>query len=162
MTEALAEAREMLAEITPLKKDCGQMCGARCCRSLPGEETGMLLFPGEESLYRDREGWRVLDTEQGMLVICPGTCRREERPLSCRIFPLLPILRGTEIKTATDLRARPVCPLAQIGKKALDPAFVAAVAEAGRRLAEDEEQAAFLRKLTEGQDALKKLREQFL
>ena len=153
MTEALAEAREMLAEITPLKKDCGQMCGARCCRSLPGEETGMLLFPGEESLYRDREGWRVLDTEQGMLVICPGTCR---------IFPLLPVLRGTEIKTATDLRARPVCPLAQIGKKALDPAFVAAVAEAGRRLAEDEEQAAFLRKLTEGQDALKKLREQFL
>ena len=153
MTEALAAAREMLAEITPLKKDCGQMCGARCCRSLPGEETGMLLFPGEESL---------LDTEQGMLVICPGTCRREERPLSCRIFPLLPVLRGTEIKTATDLRARPVCPLAQIGKKALDPAFVAAVAEAGRRLAEDEEQAAFLRKLTEGQDALKKLREQFL
>ena len=27
---ALEEARELLAEVTPLKRDCGRLCGARC------------------------------------------------------------------------------------------------------------------------------------
>ena len=42
MKGALKQARELLAGITPLKTDCGRVCGARCCRSLEGEETGML------------------------------------------------------------------------------------------------------------------------
>ncbi len=51
MHDKLEKAREILAEVTPLKTDCGKVCGARCCRSLEGEETGMLLFPGEEAYY---------------------------------------------------------------------------------------------------------------
>lgn len=44
----------------------------------------------------------------------------------------------------------------------MDPAFIDAVREAGRVLAEDPEQRAFLERLTEEQDDLKALREKLL
>ena len=159
MDAELAAAREKLNQATPLKKDCGRICGARCCRSLEGDETGMLLFPGEAEAYAGKAGWEVRKTTQGDLLLCPGTCVREERPLSCRLFPLLPLIGddGT-IRVVTDQRARAVCPLARQGKSALDPAFTEAVREAGSLLAADGEQAAFLKKLEEEQEDLKRLR----
>ena len=56
MNDTLKKAREILAEVTPLKGDCGRVCGARCCRPLETEETGMLLFPGEEEAYAGKHG----------------------------------------------------------------------------------------------------------
>ena len=50
-----------------------------------------------------------------------------------------------------------MCPLTHEDKAALNPAFVEAVAEAGRVLAKDETQAAFLRRLTREQDEWKRL-----
>ena len=95
--EAVEKARECLEKVTPLESDCGELCAARCCRSLEGEETGMLLFPGEEERYQHMEGWKVLSGSAGNVVVCPGRCNRNERPLSCRIFPLLPVVRKGEI-----------------------------------------------------------------
>ena len=116
MDAAVAAAREKLKNVTPLKKDCGRICGARCCRSLDGEETGMLLFPGEAEAYAGLEGWEVRETARGSLLLCPGTCSREERPLSCRLFPLLPLIGGDgSVRVVTDLRAKAVCPLARQG-----------------------------------------------
>ena len=123
--------------------------------------TGMLLFPGEEAYYEGREGYRMQATENGTLLICSGRCDRADRPLSCRLMPLIPVVREDGVKVATDFRAKTVCPLARQGKDALDPAFVAAVREVGRILAADEQQLAFLRQLTRQQDELKALRNQF-
>ena len=162
MDAAVSSAREKLNNITPLKKDCGRICGARCCRSLDGEETGMLLFPGEADAYSDRAGWEIRKTAKGEMVLCPGTCSREERPLSCRLFPLLPLIGDDgEIRTVLDLRAAPVCPLARQGKEALDPAFIEAVREAGEILVQQEEQALFLEMLEEEQEELRELRKKF-
>lgn len=158
MNEALRKARELTAEVTPLKTDCGKVCGARCCRSLEEEEMGMLLFPGEEEDYRGKPGWTVKETGAGALVICPGECDRAERPLACRIFPLLPVIREGNVRVAADQRARAVCPLLRQGIRGMDPAFTDAVREAGKALAEDPRQLAFLEKLTEEQDELKTLR----
>ena len=72
MNDALFAARAKLNTVTPLKRDCGRICGARCCRSLEGEETGMLLFPGEAETYRGKPGWKVIPATAGELVICPG------------------------------------------------------------------------------------------
>ena len=119
----------------------------------------MLLFPGEEDLYENLEGWRILPAGRELLVICPGTCRREERPLSCRIFPLLPVIRGDAVKAAADQRAKAVCPLLRQGIRGMDPAFAEAVREAGRTLLDDPEQRKFLEMLTAEQDELKVLRE---
>ena len=118
----------------------------------------MLLFPGEDMLYRDPEGWTIRKTPAGPMVICPGTCSREDRPLACRLFPLLPVIRDGTVKAAMDQRAYAVCPLARQGIRALDPEFAEAVREAGRMLAADGEQYRFLEVLTEEQDELKQLR----
>ena len=163
MDAAVSAAREKLKNVTPLKKDCGRVCGARCCRPLEGEETGMLLFPGEAEAYADRKGWTVRQTSQGDIVVCPGTCDREDRPLSCRLFPLLPLIGDDgAIRVVTDLRARAVCPLARQGISALDPAFIDAVREAGELLAQSEEQAMFLDALEEEQQELRELRRKFI
>lgn len=161
LPETVRKARELFDDLTPLRTDCGLTCGGACCRSLPGEETGMLLFPGEERYYAALPGYRLKETEHGMLLICAGRCERADRPLSCRLFPLLPLLREDGVKVATDLRAKAVCPLARQGKDALLPEFVSAVRQAGRLLAEDEEQRGFLAHLTRQQDELKALRRQF-
>ena len=163
MDAAVSAAREKLNQLTPLKKDCGRICGARCCRPLEGEETGMLLFPGEAEAYAGKPGWEVRGTARGDLLLCPGTCDRAERPLSCRLFPLLPQIGDDgEIRVATDERARAVCPLARQGRSAMDPAFIEAVREAGEILAQSDEQAVFLDMLAEEQTELKEMRKKFL
>lgn len=161
LPEVLAQARALFDDLTPLHTDCGLTCGGACCRPLEGEITGMLLFPGEEAYYEGRPGYRMTVTDHGVLLTCAGSCDRADRPLSCRLFPLLPLLREDGVKVATDLRAKTVCPLARQGKDALLPEFVAAVRQAGRILAQDEAQRVFLAQLTRTQDELKALRKQF-
>ena len=162
MDTAVSAAREKLNNVTPLKKDCGRVCGARCCRSLDGEETGMLLFPGEADAYLDKAGWKVVNTARGEMVICPGRCSREDRPLSCRLFPLLPLAGDDgKIRVTVDQRARAVCPLARQGKDALNPMFIDAVREAGELLILKEDQALFLDMLEEEQEELRELRKKF-
>lgn len=157
----LYRARALFDDLTPLATDCGRLCAGRCCQPMEGENTGMLLFPGEAAYYEDLPGYAVKSTPAGMLLTCSGTCHREDRPLSCRLFPLLPVLRADGIKVATDLRAKPVCPLTRQGKNALRQEFVEAVRTCGKLLAEDAEQRRFLAKLTSQQDDLKALRDQF-
>ena len=162
MDAAVSAAREKLKNVTPLKRDCGRVCGARCCRPLEGEETGMLLFPGEAEAYAGKAGFEVRKTARGDLLICSGTCDREDRPLSCRLFPLLPVIGDDgKVRVITDLRAKAVCPLARQGKSAMDPAFADAVREAGEILAAEDEQAVFLDMLEEEQNELKLLRDKF-
>ena len=163
MDAAVSAAREKLKNVTPLKRDCGRVCGARCCRPLEGEETGMLLFPGEAEAYAGKAGFEVRKTARGDLLICSGTCDREDRPLSCRLFPLLPVIGDDgKVRAVTDLRAKAVCPLARQGKSAMDPAFADAVCEAGEILAAEDEQAVFLEILEEEQSELKELRNRLI
>ena len=161
LPDILHTARALFDDLTPLSTDCGRLCTGRCCRPMEGENTGMLLFPGEEAYYENLPGYTVKATPAGQLLTCSGTCEREDRPLSCRLFPLIPVLRADGVKVATDLRAKPVCPLARQGKSALLPRFVEVVRTCGELLAEDEAQRRFLEKLTHQQDELKVLRDQF-
>ena len=122
----------------------------------------MLLFPGEAEAYEGREGWEVRHTAGRQLVFCPGRCEREDRPLACRLFPLLPLIREDgSIRVVTDERAKAVCPLAGQGKSAMDPAFIEAVREAGEILAREDDQAMFLEQLEEEQRQMKEIRRRF-
>jgi hypothetical protein len=162
MDAAVSAAREKLKNVTPLKRDCGRICGARCCRPLDGEETGMLLFPTEAEAYEGKDGWEIRKTARGEMILCPGRCDREERPLSCRLFPLLPLAGENDgIRVVTDRRAKAVCPLARQGKSAMDPAFTDAVREAGKLLLQSDGQAMFLEMLEEEQEELKELQRAF-
>ena len=159
--DVLTRCRDLLADVTPMETDCGLLCGAACCSSLPGEETGMLLFPGEEALAPLPAGWRILDTQAGKLLVCDSRCDRRNRPLSCRLFPLLPLIRGDAIKVAVDARARAVCPMAAAGAKGCSQRFVDAVRQCGQWLREDSEQRDFLLNLTRAHDALRDLQRAF-
>ena len=105
----------------------------------------MLLFPGEEALYRGRAGFRIVANDAvfhgGRLLLCDGTCDRAERPLACRMFPLLP---HREKGAVMDRRGWAVCPLMSCGKRGLSAAFVDAVAQAGETLYACPAHAAFL------------------
>lgn len=150
----VVRARALLETLTPLKTDCGRVCGGACCEG--SAEEGMLLFPGEAALYEgsSRYALRPLDKALGgtplTLFVCDGTCRREERPLACRLFPLIarfdvqgkPVMR-------IDPRARAVCPLCSSGVAGLSRDFVSAAQQACDLLMEDSACAAFLRALSD-------------
>lgn len=150
---AVLAARSRLSTLTPLKTDCGRLCAGACCQG--DETTGMLLFPGEEALYQHCDFARIvpanyeLGGRRALLLVCRGHCPREERPLSCRLFPLFLRFRTDgQTRVRMDARARAVCPLAGYGLSALDPAFVSAAREAYDLLLADEACARFLRELS--------------
>lgn len=161
MNALLIQARELLAELTPLKTDCGRLCAAACCCG--GEDEGMLLFPGEEAFYQDKPDFVIRpvvgeDGEQGLLLVCPGHCSRADRPLGCRIFPLVPHFNAAgELRVRLDARGRPLCPLTHGTKKALFPAFVQGVENVCRLLAQDPVQEAFLHRLDAMEDGVRHL-----
>ena len=107
---------------TPIKADCGQLCGKACCQG----NGGMYLFPGEKKVYEllSPTWLEISDSDfnytcNGKKVnvpfaSCSGSCDRYQRPLACRIFPLTPILDSNgKINIITDPRAKSVCPLSK-------------------------------------------------
>lgn len=152
--EAVLAARELLENLTPLKTDCGKLCQGACCQG--DEQTGMLLFPGEEAFYEGCTFARIIPAgfalggQDAQLLVCEGNCERGNRPLACRLFPLfLKFKEDGVTKLRMDVRAKAVCPLTDYGIRALDPDFKQAVRSAYDILLEDECCAAYLRELDE-------------
>lgn len=90
-------------DITPLKTDCGQLCGSICCRTDEKNSLGIYLFPGEECMFNGDEEWiqwEICDRDEQFFppswpqklyfIKCTSFCQREKRPLACRFFPLTP------------------------------------------------------------------------
>ena len=100
----------LLDRVSPLKTDCGKLCGAACCTcGGDGEgddfDLGIYLLPGEEKIFTGKEDWLKWSRERAedyefpdswkgyiYFVRCknPPHCPREFRPLQCRFFPLTP------------------------------------------------------------------------
>jgi len=131
-------AKKIMEEKTPLKKDCGLLCGKACCKG--DGETGMLLFPFEQTSLP------VTEKNGVRLCVCDGSCNREERPLSCMIFPFFPYVTPEgRIKVIPDIRGGEICPIVRnFTETKLDRRFLRRVKKVGRLLAEDEECRAFL------------------
>ena len=147
MNEALAHARELLAVVTPLNSDCGRICAAACCKG--NENDGMLLFPHEEDYYTASDWAKIIKSPVGSLLVCEGSCPREQRPLACRMFPLRISFNGDKPFAVLDIRAWAVCPLMNNGLTGLSQSFTDAVTLAGEVLAADEEQLEHLHKTEE-------------
>lgn len=142
-----------MKDCTPLNKDCGSLCNHACCVADETGENGMLLFAGEERYYQNNSDFTIADGK----IICRGRCDRDLRPLGCRVFPLV-ILNGAKVKM--DIRAWPVCPLMQSGKKGLRQDFTEKVQQAADLLWKDETQRPFIESMTAdvlNYEALKKL-----
>lgn len=134
----------IMGDLTPLRADCGQLCGGACCKGT--DSIGMRLFPHEETVLS------VQHSENGgRLAVCNGTCNRSTRPLSCRIFPFFPTIdENGRIFVEPDHRAARLCPLLMHSEEILfDPRFFRAVKRVGRILAKDKDGRAFLQQITE-------------
>jgi len=118
----------LLKDVTPLEVDCGGLCDGACCKG--DGESGMYLFPGEEVMYNGNEPWmKIYDSEfifkdkPVKIAICNGSCKRNKRPLSCRIFPLFV---DKDNNLVMDVRAKGLCPLvtATIPFEQYNPQFI--------------------------------------
>jgi hypothetical protein len=138
------KAYGQLNRLTPLKFDCGKLCNQACCQG--SEDAGMWLFPGEEEILAGETSFEIRPMKRQLLNgkflqwgICHRSCNREMRPLSCRIFPLVPFLTEKNIIVIDiDPRAKGICPLAG-GRDQLQVEFVRKVGQICRELAQEPE-----------------------
>ena len=153
----LKSAYEILENVTPLRQDCSSLCGQACCIGTKSgdEETGMFLFPGEKELLAGCEAWMSITSVGHIrpdlyLAGCKGSCPRNLRPLSCRVFPLTPYLTENEILLIKmDPRAGQLCPLArETDRSVLHREFVKAVRKASVLLISDPGIRAYIRDLS--------------
>lgn len=144
----LKRAYSILDSAQPVPFDCGRLCNKKCCNG--SNEDGMLLFPGEEKLFENEDGFKVISTEQGNVLICSGTCDRTRRPIACRIFPLFPYVTEENgrynISVLNDTRAIGYCPLCD---EDILRTFSRSVRMAARNLIRDEDCLNFLLQLTQ-------------
>lgn len=110
----------LLDRVSPVKYDCGTMCGAACCtceseinvQDKQGEQDcnadfsmGLYLLPGEHKMFTGEEDWlswgwtqadeyEFPDSWHGKVYFLQCTkaphCDRKNRPIQCRTFPLAP------------------------------------------------------------------------
>ncbi|MBQ7117078.1 MAG: hypothetical protein IJN88_02595 [Clostridia bacterium] len=148
--DIIARAKAVILPYTPLNADCGTVCGKACCKG--DKETGMLLFPGEDTAFP------VKEKNGSCLCVCDGKCNRSERPLSCIIFPFFPYMsEDGKIRARADIRGINICPLiAHKDEVIFSKIFLRRVARAGRILAKDEECRRFLWETSREIDALER------
>ncbi len=138
-----------LRKVTPLEFDCGKICNGKCCKG--DENTGMIIFPGEESFVD--KNMKIFKNEDGDTVaVCNGNCDRNKRPLACRIYPLFPLLVTSEgkdaVKVIFDCRAD--CPITE-GNYEITRRFEKAVRRVGKYLLLNEDTKAYYKELSQVQ-----------
>lgn len=151
------KAYRILDESTPTKFDCGKLCEKKCCSG--DKEKGMLLFPDENMIFP--EAGRFLKARKEKLgekevsfAVCSGTCERKLRPLSCRIFPLVPYIgKDKKLTVIEDPRAKYLCPLLMCSDViGMDKIFYKKVLNVFRFLVEDDDIRKFIEALSETLD----------
>ena len=174
--EALLRAYTFLENTTPLRYDCGTLCGAYCCQNNAeeGETMGMWLLPFEKELLTaldediERKHYTFDEAKDGTkTVYCNGSCLRAFRPFACRIYPFYAHIGKKQdgrikISIKRDPRAKLSCPIAMTTSY-LRPTveFLTAVQAAVRELMKDEiiakdiiEMSEFLSEIEEMQNKL--------
>ncbi len=157
--DILNKTLSLLENVTPLKTDCGLLCGASCCRDNGEAGSAVWLLPGEED--GDFSWAEVSDTATPVTgtpmkqIYCNAFCERTKRPFLCRIFPLSPYYSKTKSiwSVRMDRRAAALCPLFMCGIRGLDPVFTGTCREAVRLIASDPEGEQLLRILEAEEDA---------
>lgn len=141
----IKSAYSALKKLTPLQFDCGKICNGKCCKG--DADTGMLLFPGEEKLI-DKD-INIIERDGAFYAICNGSCNRNYRPLSCRIFPLFPVIKNDDGKEYIEVTfdSRADCPLVNEEYK-ISRNFCNKVKRVGKYLLLNEETEAFYRNLS--------------
>lgn len=147
--DSLNKIYELLEDATPCRFDCGVLCGAACCKG--GDRDGMILFPGERDFFAGKPGFTIRrNYAYGYeYLVCGGTCERDDRPLSCRIYPyFFYVAENSSVVAAPDVRAPGHCPLAR-RDAALSRLFLRRMRMCAKAIREDPDLYAFVRGLSD-------------
>ena len=149
----------LLDRVSPIDRDCGELCGAACCtvsgktQGYREQELGIYLLPGEEKIHSKKDDWLVWTVEDAEdfdfpeswkgkvnFVRCktPPICPREKRPMQCRTFPLTPHINqdGELSLVYNDMELPYRCPLID-EEIPLNERFVQATFTVWKHLIED-------------------------
>ena len=164
------KAWKHLNNIGPIESDCGTLCNHACCKGTADD--GMLLFPGEEEMYSGGGDWYTIRDSNILLpkgtaiklFVCNGRCKRDMRPLSCRIFPIVPYIDDFDyLEFIPDLRGVAVCPLLyRSDAYEISLIFIDALYSAFSTLIEDERVLEFIEILSKQHDEIAEDFQQFL
>ena len=93
------------------------------------------------------------------LAVCGGSCNREERPLSCRLFPFFPCVdEKGRVFVSLDYRGFSVCPLVKNAKDVrFSKRFFKRVQKVGEFLVRDEDCFRFIEEVSKEIDFEKRL-----
>ena len=143
----------LLDKVSPVDYDCGNLCNAACCAKDSGDDMGIFLMPGEESVHskNDWKNWTEENPEECgfpeswdapvCFVKCktPPFCDRNKRPIQCRSYPLVPHLKpdGELIMVYNDYDLPYTCPLIE-DEIPLNDDFVQATATVWKHLIRDQ------------------------
>ena len=133
----------ILENSTPLRFDCGLVCNKKCCSG--DSSNGMHLYPGEEILHHNSDFLDIRNEFFGnsnvLFAVCQGSCLRNLRPLSCRIFPFVPYIDlSGKLSIIEDPRAKYLCPLLfDTSEISIDRRFKRDILKVFRLLIQDEE-----------------------
>ncbi len=136
----IKRAYEYLDRVTPLKYDCGRLCGKACCKG----EGEIWLLPNELKLFEAKDGFEIKHFEGEYNLKCTALCDKDRtvRPFCCRIFPYFPIVQKAgdrlKIRLICDPRGTSFCPMAR-GEVKCTPDFARAVRKAVRLLCTEKE-----------------------
>ncbi|MEX1377359.1 MAG: hypothetical protein AB1Z23_07760 [Eubacteriales bacterium] len=144
----IEEAISIIGDTTPMNFDCGTMCQRACCVS----EGYMMVFPYEMPMLQNKnyifKKADLISYGKIDVVTCDGTCDRNSRPFSCRIYPLAPKFIDDEIFVRLDVRGRPTCPLCHKSMSSLNKVFIEKVKKAFIHLSKDSEMKQFLKAIS--------------
>ncbi len=160
------KAHSFFEGVTPLEYDCGTLCEGACCRG--DSRRGMYLFPGEEEMFPVQKGawYDISETSiflsaghRVKLLTCRGECPREERPLSCRLFPLMPYLTSEDlVELRLDPKGMTICPIAKKPDDyIINDLFIDAAYDALEVLVRDDGVLEFISLLSDDYDAMSRL-----
>jgi len=155
----------IIGTLTPLNKDCGNLCNRNCCI---GEKVeSMILYPNEEKLYEKVEPWYTISDsnitlsngKHLKLLTCNGTCDRLKRPLACRIFPFMPYLTEDGLlEIRFDLKAISFCPITVKPENYnIDENFIDSLYDAFEILSTDDNVIEFIELLSEDYNNIKSI-----
>ena len=158
LVKIIQDAYVIIGNLTPIKNaDCGKLCDKICCK---GDKAGMLLFPGEEIIFKEIRGFYIekieyMDTLGINLLLCDGLCNRNMRPLACRIFPAAPNAdENNSVTVQPDIRGRRMCPIYDL--KHVDKNFIEAVEKAFELLSKNEKIFSFMKLISDEIGELKR------
>lgn len=144
----------LLDEVTPLLVDCGELCQKACCDPKLGQ--GVYLFPGEEVMFSGKSYWEPIKIiSERKIVDCDGNCKRDERPLFCRLFPLFPYLTPeNDLLLVFYSPMHPICPLIKLNDfKILADDYIETVKKIGKILLKNDDCLKFMLEISREIDA---------